>query len=68
MSTIGDRQAEFDRWYAEWMNWGTGAWQQKTPESLLDYFKTRLCVTLGPLPVNDGQPRDVDGVLIPPYA
>lgn len=48
--TIGDRQEELQRWYQEWLSIDTGGWQKKTPESLLSYFKTRLCVTLGPLP------------------
>jgi hypothetical protein len=47
--TIGDQQAEFDQWYSEWLNFKGDSWQEKTPESLLSYFKTRLCVTLYPL-------------------
>lgn len=45
--TIADRQAEFDQWYQEWLTWDGTQWQDKTPESLLDYFKTRLCARFG---------------------
>lgn len=49
--TIGEQQAEFDRWFAEWKDWKGDQWQEKTPESLLDFFKARLCWTLlGPAP------------------
>jgi hypothetical protein len=41
--TIADRQDEFQQWYGEWLN--TDA--ERTPESLLAYFKARLCVAFG---------------------
>jgi hypothetical protein len=43
--TIADQQAEFDQWYGEWLGWDSGKWGEKTPESLLSYFKARLCLT-----------------------
>lgn len=43
--TIADRQAEFQQWYGEWLK----ADGERTPESLLAYFKSRLCVAFGVL-------------------
>ena len=47
--TIGDQQAEFEQWSQEWLAWPGEQWVDKTPGSLLDYFKTRLCITTEPL-------------------
>lgn len=44
--TIADRQAEFEQWYQDWLRSEGPQWEEKTPESLLSYFKLRLCVTL----------------------
>ena len=40
---ITEQQAQFQQWYEEWLN--TNA--ERTPESLLAYFKTRLCAVFG---------------------
>lgn len=44
--TIAERQAEFQQWYEEWLSIDG----ERTPEALLDYFKTRLCVVFGFMP------------------
>lgn len=41
--TIASKQDEFQQWYGEWLN--TDA--ERTPESLLAYFKSRLCAAFG---------------------
>lgn len=38
--TIAGQQAQFQQWYEEWV----AIEPYQTPESLLKYFKTRLCV------------------------
>lgn len=47
--TIADEQAKFQQWYEEWLDWPPHleSYAARTPESLLAYFKGRLCVTLG---------------------
>ena len=47
-STIADEQAKFQQWYEEWLTTDENAWGPRTPESLLLYFKARLCVHFGP--------------------
>lgn len=49
--TIADEQAKFQQWYEEWLGWPENleSFAARTPESLLAYFKMRLCVTLGEL-------------------
>lgn len=44
--TIADRQAELQQWYEEWLASDSG----ETPESLLAYYKSRLCVAFGDTP------------------
>ena len=44
--TIAERQAEFQQWHAEWLETDS----ERTPESLLAYFQTRLCAVIGSQP------------------
>ena len=40
---ISESQAEFQQWYDEWLESDL----ERTPESLLAYFKLRLCAVFG---------------------
>ena len=45
--TIADEQAKLQQWFEEWLDTDESVWG-RSPESLLEYLKTRLCMTTGP--------------------
>jgi hypothetical protein len=46
--TIAEDQAAFQQWYEEWLTADESVWGPRTPESLLQYFKARVCAHFGP--------------------